>query len=608
MIKCYLDLEHDGLFHFKIGKDTPYFDDLLEIFKKYYCKYSYGEWCIKPTLNAKNLYDELKQYSDIDISAEDLDLIENLAYPPSNELKKIKYSIDKNLLELHPPLKGVEGYEDYQKIATKDFVQKNRCFLNLAPRLGKSYISIIGFGTLMNLGQLDVVLGIMRTEGLVNYKNEILNFLPFIKEDDIEIITKDNRNIEDYFDTKKIILMSYNTWRLCNEYYINQKYKSGKKPKKPKKPVIDFSKWGTKRLIICDEAQALLGDTLQSYYTMLHRDFFERRCVMSGSIGFALEKTFNLAKFLTPERVPYTKSEWWKYVTDEGYSPWNRPINPTRLKEYEDSVLNPLMTSFTSDVLPQVDSYDYTLYCEMTSKMREYYKQVCNKVIVQVAKDNNGEIKLKNIKEKFPYLRQVTDDPSLLEMPNWDMKKDNPKIELLESFLEKKIDEEKRQVILWCSSPRTMAELGKIFKKYNPMVINGDEKLCGIKREDRDKAIKELQTTTTHKLLITNQVLSTSVSFWNYSVNVWWIPPLSADFKIQSQMRIKGCNQKRDVENVTLCFNHSVDLYIKNMVENKINIKNYFDNGDKNLSMTELSDIINPKNSYLTDGSLNPYN
>ena len=44
---------------------------------------------------------------------------------------------------------------------------------------------------------------------LVFYAFADLRFLPFIKEDDIVIITKDNRNIEDYFG-KKIIITSYN--------------------------------------------------------------------------------------------------------------------------------------------------------------------------------------------------------------------------------------------------------------------------------------------------------------------------------------------------------------------------------------------------------------
>ena len=608
MVKVYIS-EQDGDVHFKNVNSSVYELELcVELYKSNYLKYNSHsrEWTYPIKLLILSIISTLENHNvNVEISQDDVDVIKLSLYPPSEELKKIKFPISRQLIENHPPLKGVAPNEDYQLQAIRKFVTQNRLIMNIFPRLGKTYISSIGIASLISQGVLDCVLGIMRVEGLKNYARELVNFTDgIIKESDIIILDKDSRNIEDYFD-RKIILMSYSTWRLCNEHYIKErKIKS----KQPKKPFIRFDRWFERRMLLCDECQSICGDSLQAHYTLIHSEYFERRCVMSGSIGYDYLKTFNLAKLLLPQRMSsMTKSEWWKYMTSETNSKFKRDIIPERLKEYEENILNKVMISFGEECLEMVDNYKHNVYVDMNKKMREVYMTACNEFILDVMKQGNGKITYGNFKKKFPTLRQITDDPSLIEVQGWNMEKDNPKIEVLKSILEDRIEEKGLNCILWCNYPRTMSILEKVFSKYNPICVNGNEKLCGIKRNERDDVIERIKTDEKCRLLISNQVLSTSVSFWRLSVNIYWSVPIDADYYSQSIRRVMGDKQfqKNDVETIHLLFDQSIDEYLFENIEHRLARKNYFDanNDSDEIPMNELKKILNPRHKFDLEGN-----
>jgi hypothetical protein len=605
MVKVYIS-EDDGDVHFLIKSSSrKEFEDCVQIFKLNYLKYdsSTKEWFYPIRISIFTIIDALKQNDiEVDVSQDDIDVIKLSLYPPSDELKKIMCPLDKVLLEHHPILKGNPPNEDYQLKAIKKFTTNNRVMMNIYPRLGKTYISSIGIASLMKQGRLDCVLGIMRSEGLVNYKNELVFFTDgYIKEDDIVILDNNSRDIENYFN-KKVILLAYNTWRLVNEYYKKERKIISKKPKKP---FIQFNKWFEKRMILCDECQSICNESLQSHYTLIHSEFFERRCVMSGSVGYDYLKLYNLTKLLLPKRMStMSRNEWWKYMTKETYSKYKRDIIPERLKEFEKYILNDIMISYGESCLPLTENYKHEVYIQMDKKMREVYTVACNDFIVEIMKQGNGKITYGNFKKKFPSLRQITDEPSLMGVPNWNID-DNSKLEVLKSILEDRIDDKGLNVILWCNYPRSMALLEKAFSKYNPIVVNGNEQLCGIKRENRADVIERIKTDENCKLLITNQVLSTSVSFWRFSVNIFWSLPLDPDYYTQCQRRIMGSGQKKNVETIHLLFEHSIDEYIFESLINKTKIKEYFDSTskDEELPMEKLKMILNPKHKFDLEGN-----
>lgn len=605
MVKIYIS-DEDGDVHFKtVDCNSFEFETVHELFKLNYLSYSpkTKDWTYPIRLKVLSIADTLRNHDiEVEMSQDDIDVIKLALYPPSDELRKIMCPLDKELLEHHPILKGNPPNEDYQLKAIKKFTTNNRLIMNIYPRLGKTYISSIGIASLMKQGRLDCVLGIMRSEGLANYKRELVFFTDgYIKEDDVVILDKSCRDIENYFD-KKVILLAYNTWRLVNEYYKKER---NIKAKEPKKPFIQFNKWFEKRMLLCDECQSICNESLQSHYTLIHSEFFERRCVMSGSVGYDYLKLYNLTKLLLPYRMStMTRSEWWQYMTKETRSKFKRDIIPQRLKEFEDNILNNIMISYGESCLPLTENYKHEVYIQMNHKMREVYTIACNEFMLDVMKQGNGKITYANFKKKFPSLRQITDEPSLMEVQDWNIE-DNPKLEVLKSILEDRIEDKGLNVILWCNYPRSMVLLEKAFSKYNPIVVNGNEQLCGIKREDRSDVIERIKTDESCRLLITNQVLSTSVSFWRFSVNIFWSLPLDTDYYTQSQRRIMGSGQTKDVETIHLLFDHSIDEYLFENLVNKTKIKEYFDSSSENeeLPMEKLKMILNPKHKFDLEGN-----
>ena len=606
MVKVYIS-EQDGDVHFKTVKSNSFeMDTIVGLFKANFLTYDSvsHDWTYPIRLAVLNVVDELK-YNDIEveISQEDIDVIKLSLYPPSNELRKIKIPLAKDLLEKYPPLKGEQGFEDYQLQAIRKFTTNNKSIISIYPRLGKTYISSIGLASLMKQGMVDCVFGIMRSEGLSNYKNELVKFTDnYITEDDIIILDKDSRNIEDYFNYK-VILCSYNTWRLICEYY---KKLRKIKAKEPKKPFIKFDNWNKNRFLLLDECQSVCGDSLQYHYTQIHACYFDRISAMSGSLGYKLEKLYNIVNILTPQRlINMRKKEWWEYVSRATYSKYRREIIPERMKEFEDKCVKPLLVSFGEECLKVSDNYEHIVYIDMNEKMKTVYRLACEDFLTQVMMEGNGKILYSNFKKKFPTLRQITDDPSLLNIDDWDMEKDNCKLEVLKSILEDRIEDKGKRAILWCNSPRTMQKLGEIFKKYNPYVVSGNETLCGIKRDERANVIEKIKTDENCKLLIANQVLSTSVSFWLYSINIYWSVPMDTDFYAQSVRRINGSGQReKQIETIHLLYSKSIDNYLYENLIAKVKVKKYFDSLSDNdeIPMETLKDILNPKHLFTIEG------
>ena len=192
--------EQDGDVHFSTKNcNSREFEECVELFKANYLKFdpSTKDWTFPIRIAVLNIVDNLNANGiETTISQDDVDVIKLSLYPPSNELKKVKIPLDKELLEKFPPLIGLPSFEDYQLQAIRKFTTCNKVILNIFPRLGKTYISSIGLDSLMKQGQVDCVLGIMKPEGLGNFQHELVKFTDnYITEDDIVILDKDSRDI-----------------------------------------------------------------------------------------------------------------------------------------------------------------------------------------------------------------------------------------------------------------------------------------------------------------------------------------------------------------------------------------------------------------------------
>lgn len=592
MVTIYLS-DIDGYIHFKADGDK--FTFLVdELFKSYYLPYnsSTKTFYCEPNLKCKTIYEDVADYDTINISDEDKDLIEHITvYEHSNDLKKVRRVLDKDIITNHPPFKGKKGYEDFQLEASRKLVQRNRALLDISCRHGKTAITCYSWGTLIKNNIVDKTLIVCRNEGVENFRQEILKLLDFVSEDDIGVVYTNDRDIRKYFD-KKIIITNYITFRLTCEY-INPKAS-----KLTRKPIIDFSKWGNNRMIILDEVQSINHyDSLQTHMVQLHRDYFEYRYGLSGTLGFNFLNWYSLAKFMLPNELTMSFSDWKKYIS---YGKYNEKIDENKAKEFKEQILDKLLITY-HDCIEQKKDRKRITYCAMNEKMRNIYIEICEKYMLDLFKIGNGKIHSNDLLLKFGELSKITSNPSLIKGYEKFPIEDNSKFEVLKSLLEKYIDEENNRVVIWSTHPSILNMLADKLKKYKPLVIHGDAN-TSVKKKDRNDELEMFKKDNSRKILLTNKVLSTSISIVECNRQIYWDLPLNSDDLSQSMERVRGPMQTTETETNILLFSNSIDLYIYNEILSKkskvrdvILSKEYID-------VKDFKNMLNPPRKYNIEG------
>ena len=594
MVKVYIS-EQDGDVHFKNVNSSVYeLEVCVELYKSNYLKYNSHsrEWTYPIRISVLNVIDVLKGHGiDVDMSQDDVDVIKLSLYPPSNELRKIKYSVDKELLEKHPPLIGKKGFENFQVDAIRQLIQKNRNLLDISCRSGKTFICVNAISTLYKLGKIDRVFIVCRNEGVENFKNEILRFSPCFTEDDIAEVWTYNRDIEKYFD-KKIIITNYITFRLSCIY------KNPKASVKSRKPMINFSKWGNNRLIVLDEVQSINHhDSIQTHLLQLHAEYFEYRYGLSGTLGFNFLNWYSLAKFMLPQRMTMSFSEWRDYITTDRF---HTKVDEVKASEFKSKILDKLLITY-HDCIIQSENVQVLTYCDMGDKFRQMYKDICEKYVEDIFKMDEGKITSKSALLKFGELSKFTSDPSLIEGYENFKIEDNPKFAILSSLLDKYINEQGKRVIIWSVHPQLLNKLAEKLSKYKPLVIHGDAS-TSVKKNERMNELNAFKKDSNRKILLTNKVLSTSISVTECCRQIYWDVPLNSDDFEQSIERPRGPMQKETVETNILLFSKSVDIYTWfEILCKKSNVRKAILEKDT-LSTQDLKKMLNPDKKYYIDG------
>lgn len=595
MVQVFIS-ENDGDVHFSTKNcNSREFEECVELFKQNYLKFDSAskDWTFPIRIAVLNIVDNLKANGiETTISQDDVDVIKLSLYPPSNELKRVKYSLDKHMLELNPPLIGKEGFENFQLDASKKLVQSTRNLLDISCRHGKTYICCNAIGSLYKLGVIDRILVVCRNEGVSNFESEILRFIPYFTEDDIAIVSTENRDIESYFD-KKIIITNYITFRLSCAYY------NPKASIKSKKPMIDFSKWGKTRCVVLDEVQSINHyDSLQTHMIQLHRDYFEYRYGLSGTLGFSFLNWYSLVKFMLPNRMTMSFSEWKNYITTGRF---NDRIIESRAKEFKETILDKLLITYHDCIVQPLDEQIIT-YVDMTENFRKIYKEICNKYITEIFELGNGKANPNDALLKFGELSKLTSNPSLIKGYENFKIKDNPKFDILKSLLDKYINEQGKRVIIWSTHPSVLNELGKELAKYKPLIIHGDAS-TSVKKDERIDELNAFKKDPTRKILLTNKVLSTSISVTECSRQIYWDIPLNSDDLEQSMERIRGPKQTEQTETNFLLFSKSVDLYIwYEIIKKKSNVRKAILEKQE-LKIEDFKKMLNPDKKYYVEGT-----
>lgn len=559
-------------------------------------------WYTEDAYKILALYDQLKGLYEITFSIEDQTLAEDLIFALDPSYKKVKMPSNKEFFSKHPPKPGKEPFKNYQEETIKFLTLRNRGLASIIMGGGKTYIMCGVIANLLYNKKIDKVMWVCRPEGLIETKLKILFFLQdYFKEEDIEIITINNREIEDYFD-KKILLISYNTFRYTSRYYQKLRAKgSSATTQKPRKKYIDFTAWGEPSRIvqILDEGQAIKNDSLQTHFFMQYKEDYAYRYILSGTIGFKLTDYFFPIKYLTPDTFP-SFSVWRDYMMLKDPYGYRYTPKPEKAKIFKSKILNELQIVYGEDCLDLPEFQEKETYIDMSPKMQKYYKAFINNEIEIMRKDFGGrELTGSYIRQKFPYLTLFTCDPSLIKDTlniSWDFK-DNPKLEITDSLLEQYIKEEGRKVILWSGHPRIINELEKHYKKYSPIIIHGDEK-TSVKKDERYDQVQLFRTNKDKNLLICSYVLNSSIDIPEATRTIYWDLIPDNDKFNQSKKRHHRIGQKENTITHYLMFDESVDVYVWNEILQAKEETRELLTSNRELSLEDYKKIFNRKAKF----------
>lgn len=494
------------------------FADTVEVLKSYSFKYDPENkvWtgsCCKVLNELENLKSEIKVFID-DETIEQMKSIIN-----KTETTFTRAKLNRSLFKSQP-------LGEYQVQDVVRGISQNRLAYFLEMGLGKTWIIVNVINHRWLNGDFDKILIICPSEGLFNFRRELLRFSNLFSQDDIYIARSSDK---DPFKTdKKVIIMTYITFRVVSDYW--HKTLNKRNSKKYRKPPIDLSKWGTNRCIVLDESHNIKNKAAQQTHVLhLHKDFFNYRYIMTGTPApNTFFELYSQLTFLDKYCIPETYSEYLEKLANLGnkFSKYainyiykdKQAIEEERLKKW-------VIRRRSDDYLKLPDRIIRPVYIEMGKKQKEIYEKLVESVLT-VLKEQDGWLIPQKVLQKFPYMSQALDEPSLLKgkidkntnpvlfslIESWDIT-DSAKFEMLESMLSEYIGYGEK-ITVFDFHPLTIDLLADRLKKYKPIVLHGQTDTNGVEKDEyRYEMIEKFKTDKKSNLLIaSSRVLKTAVN------------------------------------------------------------------------------------------------
>ena len=443
---------------------------------------------------------------------------------------------------LLPPLKDFQ-FEDIRK-----GVSQSRLALFHDMGMGKAYISANIVDQHIRKGRIDKVLIVCPTEGLYNYRRELIRFSNEFTYDNVSIANRYNR--KPFTDNAKAVIMTYRTFLLISDDYYKEK-NNGKVVKNYRKPTIPFDTWGTTRAIVTDESHNFANSTARQTKALhLHKDYFEFRYILTGTpTPNTFTQIYSQLKFIEPTLFSESYQQWIQRIANVGnrYSKWAvNYVYEDKMQEEEERFSPWVIRRRFHDYLDVPEAFIDKIYMELPELQSTIYKKLVEQEL-NVVKEENGFLHPKKVIAKFPYISQALDDPILLkgkidkmlspELYNLVENKwkftDSMKYEMLESLLDKYIKQQSEKVVVFDFHPKILDALAENLDKYNPLVIHGQNTPKGQEQNEfRDGLIEDFRNNPDRKLLIaSSEVLKTAVNLQfcskviyysrNYSYLTW---------------------------------------------------------------------------------------
>lgn len=588
----------DDKFYIKIfSTTTPEFNAILLVLKTKGVKYEPGKGSTHS--NPKILLDIIDELDDnFDTFVSDTVRREIEEYNPYTVIKPCRIKIDESFFEKFPP-KGQYQIDDIKKMTQYGRIL-NACKMGL----GKTYETIQTINQLFIKKLSDRVLIITISSTLYNWKHELLEFSDLFSDEDILIVTEKNRDV---FYTKKIpkiVICSYNTFRLCSDFCYKQKNKTLKAYKKAQ---IDFSFWGTSRILICDEIHFIKN--IKTRWTQIihyEKQYFDYRYGLSATPSpNGVQELYSLIKFLDDQLVDKDYIDFLRSIGTVGTKFSNyalASIDEEKAKQFYSRVNPYLIRRFLRDHIDLPQVHRKNIYIELAGIQKRIYQAVVNDSLTAI-KNEKGNITYRDIQIKFPYILQSLSDPLLIQDKIIDQKDlltftfdDNVKVQTLDLLLtDLFIEDNKRKIIIWAIHPATINRLVDRYKKYKPIAIHGSNTPKGEEKDKWRHNQVEFFKKSDNQLLIANpSVLGTGVNISFANAIIHYDRDFNYTTNEQSDGRMERIGLNEEAYIYYLIVANSLEIHLEKSLENKKMIDEVF-LSTGNLTINKVKDIFNPK-------------
>lgn len=548
----------------------------------------YASYCTP--LKALNYIPDLRDFDEVQISDHDMELLEKYKYG-EKEVVKIRRKYNPDLL-LHPPLAL------FQKNNIKKMINTNRFLLSDDVGLGKTMSTISTLNHLIEYGEVEKVIVVTLGSVVYNWKKEFMKFSDkFVDEDFYFLNTKNRDPFEEGFDKSKIIICTYDSFKLMVKKY-------GKKGAiKYRKPVVPFDKWcdPEKACIILDEAHYIKTSTSQRrIYLNIHKQYFNYRYLLTFTpFGNGIEDSFCLMNFLDESLVGKNYNDFVMSIAVADPNGGMNSIDHYKEKEVEAyrARISPYVArSYKKDVLPNLPKQKiHKIFIDMNREQLFIYQSIITRTLNKIVEEE-GFLDTKKVFNKFPYLCLACSDPSLVEdkfedfnLSKWKFTK-NKKLEVLKELLK---EHKKEKIIIWSYHPKTIDLLGEVFAKDNPIVLHGGHKQKGLTKDEyRENEIDRFKENPDLNLAILSPlILGTGKNIPESSVAIYWDRDFSVDHHIQSLGRNHRANSLKEVHSYILMFDKTLEIAQDKILERKVSLN---DVALKNRTLTkeEWQDIF----------------
>jgi len=520
-----------------------------------------------------------------------LEKLERLKYGKYETIKYRKHKIDKSLLVL-PPLKGKEGFENFQQDAIEKSLSQNCMGIFEPMGVGKSYIISVVIAHLFHWNRVDRLLFIVPTIALINTKKELLKFTNIFNENDIEILTAKNR---DCFDRDpRVVITTLRSFQLVSDDAYKKKNKGNLK--KYPKPQYDFSKWGNSRVIVIDESHTIKNPKARSVQVlMMNKKYFKFRYLMTGTPSpNRFIELYNQMKFIDASLVHQAYDDFLNSVCNLGkqfgkkyIAGFINYVYKDKAKEYEKRFSNYVIRHKQEELLDLPEMIIKKHLIELSGLQLEIYQELVITVLKKLKENKSGVLELKTVINKFPFIRLALDNPNVINLQDYEnpkleklikkfkFEKHHQKLQALKELVESLLEQNKK-VTIFDFHPSILNSLSNIFKKHNPVVIHGqiDFPKGKDKADYRTELLDQFRFSKDRNLLLGSQkILSTAENLQQCSNVIYFSRDDSFVDWEQSKKRFHRNGQKETVIINVLIFEDSLDIRTDTLlkVKNKLN-------------------------------------